>query len=612
VDDTLLSQRSDANWVIKLPPPPADFFLRDAPADFRAIHKKWIVEGEPITKEEFVYYHAERGRRDLFFLGKHILGFDRLQEDLHAPLAWACQAPNGTALACSDGERIAGRERLFEQPRGTLKTTIITVCYTIFRILQNQDERILIYSSNLTMAQKPFSQIRQRLEGKGPNGKLFLACYGNILPARAEREKWSDSALTVKRPTPYSDATLEASGIGATINGSHFSVEMVDDIVGKQETREQMQKICDIYDGLTPLYDALETGERRFVCTPWAFFDPSVHVERNRPAALLSRRCLFETPAGEPITDARDFSYETLIYRWRETMNETIKEARQLKRTNSYFYSCQYECNPRDEKRIGFFAKWFRTFVRRADMLIEHDENGKEGKSIPLARCNVFVLIDPNTGRVPGTRVDPNKPVQASTDYVGIVVVAVSPENKWYVVEAYRERYNPQEFVNKVFALVAYWSPRSVAIEQRSAQRWIRTVFQGEWRRGRPIFNLRDWDGAPVAKEERIRGLIPKVAEGFLLFRTQAPDYVQDGIDALKGELLDFPNAQYDDSSDALSAGLQICVPPGKDAPRGRVEALEDFDRDMLRLDASSARVWRSLRSKEHTTGLGNLGEFWH
>lgn len=602
---------SRTNWLLLPPAPPTRFWLEGAPADFIALQDK-LDHGEPWTKDELIYYHAERGRRDLFFLGKHILGFDRLQEDLHAPLAWACQAPNGTRLHYPDGTvKRLGQFRMAEFPRGTLKTTLWTVAYSIYIIINDPNARILIYSSSAHMAQKPFSQIRARLEGKGPNGDLFKACYGALIPGRAEREKWSDSMLTVKRPVPYSDATVEASGIGAAINGSHFTHQQVDDIVSRRETREQMEKICESLDALDPLYDSLQTGERRFVCTPWAFFGPDMYVERNWPEALVARRCLFERN-GEPLTDEREFSEDALIYRFQPDMSQVVVAARRMKRRNPYFYACQYECNPRDERRIGFRKEWIRHCIRRADLLIELDQDGREKRQVPLARCNVYVLVDPNTGRVPGERVDANKPVQASVDYVGIVVLAVAPDNIWYVVEAYRERYSPHEFVNKVFELTAYWSPRCVAIEQRSAQRWIRTVFQGEWRRGRPLFQLRDWDGAPIAKPERIRGLIPRVAEGFIYFRTQANEQVQAGVDDLISELLDFPNAENDDASDALSAGLQIAMPPGKDSPLTRVEAISDFERDMAKLDPTSQRVWRALRKQEQAAeGFSFGSDFW-
>lgn len=606
-----MNRTDNSNWLLIPPLPPNRFWLKGAPSDFAPLQDK-VDAGEPFTVDELIYYHAERGKRDLFFLAKHILGFDRLQEELHAPLAWAWQAPNGTELRYADGRKLKLENfRMAEMPRGTLKTTLGTIAYAIYLLINDPDKRILVYSSSAHMAQKPFGQIRQRLEGKGANGDLFKACYGHLIPARNDREKWSDSMLTIKRPTPYSDASIEASGIGAAINGSHFTDELVDDIVTRRETREQMSKICDTFDALTPLYDSIQTGERRFVCTPWAFFGPDRYVEENWPTALVARRALFEE-AGAPITDAREFSEARMIYRFQKDMSKAVEEAKRLKQRNSYFYSCQYECNPRDEKRIGFHRRWFRSCLRRGDDIVELDQDGKEERKIPIQRCNVFVLIDPNTSRVPGSRDDPNKPVQDSTDFVGIVVVAVSPDNIWHVLEAYRERYSPNDFINKVFDLVAYWSPRCVAIEQRVAQRWIRVVFQSEWRRGRPMFLIQDWDGAPTQKEERIRGLIPRHAEGFIYYRTRAPEAVQSGIEDLIGELLDFPNAKYDDASDALSAGLTVCRPPGRDTELTKMHALSDFDRDMASLDETSQRVWRALKKHDPYEGLSPGEDFWN
>lgn len=601
-----------ANWLLIPPPPPSRFWLKGAPADFALLQDK-LDAGDPLTPDELIYYHAERGKRDLFFLAKHILGFDRLQEDLHGPIAWLWQAPNGTVIRYPNGKRLKlGRFRMGELHRGGLKTTLCTVAYAIFQLINDPDKRLLIYSSSAHMAQKPFAQIRQRLEGKGPNGDLFKACYGHLVPARNQREKWSDSMLTLNRPTPYSDASIEATGVGAAINGSHFTDELLDDIVARRETREQMEKICESLDALTPLYDSLQTGERRFVCTPWAFYGPDVYVERNWPEALVFRRALFEQ-GGAPVTDPREFTEDRLIYRFQPDMSEAVMEAKRLKTRNPYFYACQFECNPRDDRRIGFHRQWLRHCIRRGDTVVELDGDGKEDRVTQLQRCNIFVLVDPNTSRVPGQRDDPNKPVQADTDYVGIVVVAVSPDNVWYVLEAYRERYAPHDFVDKVFSLVASWAPRTVAIEQRVAQRWIRVVFQTEWKRGRPMFLIQDWDGNPVTKPDRIRGLIPRHKEGFIFYRTRAPEGIQEGIDSLIGELMDYPNAQYDDASDALSAGLTVCRPPGADRDLiiTRVREDAEFENDMARLSSRDQRLWRALQKKEHE-GLGPGEEFWH
>jgi len=613
--------RDPANWLV-LPPAVQDHWwlqpeLTGKPQSNDLVRLQAqadaFVRGEApeFTTEETYCYHRERALRDLFFLAKHVLGFDRLQHILHAALAFAWQCPDGTML--TRGE--ASLYRWATMPRGHLKTTLLTIGYAVWLVVNDHDERILIYSANHSLAKKIFGLIRSILEGKGPQGEFFLNCFPELRSTKAARDKWSETMLTVPRSTPYSDATIEASGIGATITGSHFTSELVDDVVGRLENAAQMQKIIETLENLTPLLDSLETGKRRLACTPWGMSDPGTHAERHEPEALVARRCMFEEPdpsapqGVRPVTNPAHFSEEKLIYRWRSSMKRTVEQARKLAKRSPYFMSCQYFCYPKSEFAIGFRSQWFRYFIRRGDVLIEIDHEGREAKKIPLAACNVFITIDPIGGEKPGERraLDPNRAPSMDTDYVGISVVAIAEDNVWYVLDVRRQRYNDDQFIDVVFDLVSYYKPRATFIEGTAGQRWIFKCFLSEWRRGRPVFTLGEWSGGNAGKTERRRGLIPKVAEGFLLFRQQAPEGIQDGMDVLVAELLEQDN--HDDASDSLAALLQVGYPPGRgaeDTYRLKLNAFGEED-DVLRLDPGSQRAWGALKRKadERTFGLG-------
>ena len=615
--------RDPSNWLVLPPPLVPQFWLQ--PKLTGHVYSEELValqaisdafergEGPAFTTDELYAYARLRGLRDLFFLAKHILGFDRLQADLHAPLAYAWQCPDGTALT----RGAAGLYRWATIPRGHLKTTLLTIAYAIFLALNDRDERILIYSANHTLAKKIFGLIRALLEGKGQQGEFFLTCFPEMRSTTTAREKWSETMLTIPRDTPYSDATIEASGIGATITGSHFTTELVDDVVGKLENATQMQKIIETLENLTPLLDSLETGKRRMCCTPWGFYDPGTYAERHEPEALVTRRCVTEeldptAPQGRrPIINPFLMREDHLIYRWRPSMTRTLTELKKLAKRSPYFVSCQYLCYPKAEHAIGFRANWFRRFVRRGDVLIELDGDGREAKKVPLAACHVFITVDPIGGEKRGVHgaLDPNRAPSMDTDYVGIAVVAVAEDNVWYVLDVRRARFNDDVFVQTIFDLVAYYQPRVTAIEGTAGQRWIFKVFLSEWRRGRPVFTLGEWAGGHASKNERIRGLIPKVSEGFLLFRQEAPEAIQEGVDACIQELLDGETSQHDDAKDALSAMLQIAFPPGRGSDDQYRKTLNQWgeDDELLRLDAGSQRVWNALKKKDsgRTFGLG-------
>lgn len=481
--------RSEENWLVIPPTPPHQWWLdpahhglRDPAGDQELIALQRIYDenefgGRPFTSDEHYQYNRLRGLRDLFWLGKWVLGFDRLQGDLHADLAYAWQCPDGTSLARGP----AGLFRWAAMHRGGLKSTLLTIAFAVFLLIRDHNERILIYSANFSIAKKIFGAIRRLLEGKGDGGKFFLDCYPEMRTTKAMRDKWNENMLTIPRDIPYSDHSLECSGVGAVITGSHFTTELIDDAVGKLENSEQMNKILETLNNLDPLLDSFETGKRRMACTPWGFWDPAARAERTEPEALVCRRSMFEeldptAPQGRrPVTDPAQFTYERLIYRWKPNMDRTIARAKKIARETPYFWSAQFNCWPKAVGTVGFRAEWFRRFVRRGDFLAEIDTDGREKRKLPLAACNIFITVDPIGGDKRGTHgpLDPNRAPSMDSDYVGIAVVAISDENMRYVLEIDRRRYNDDEMQRRIFELVARYHPRSVHIEGTGGQRHI-------------------------------------------------------------------------------------------------------------------------------------------
>jgi phage terminase large subunit-like protein len=581
--------RERDNHVILPPAPPYRFWMTEP---LRPLQAK-LDAGATLTSEEFVEYHRLRGRQDLYFFAKYCLGFDWLEWDLHGPLAWAWQRENGDQ---EDGITY-GRMRMALIPRGHLKTTLCTQAFALWLLVRNPEERILIYSSNMTQAKKIFAFIKATLGGLGTHGQFFKACFGDIIPAKQEREKWTDSMLNVKRVGAYTDASLQASGVGSTITGGHFTWQLVDDVVGEQLSREQMQKVIAAFDNLTPMYSSLKDGQRRVVGTYWAFYDPYTYVHKFWPHALVARRTWLEKD-GAP---TGDYDAKHLIF-----SRCDVEEALTLKRRNPFFFSCQYELNPRDEGKIGFRRDWFRYFRRHGDTLEELDREMRVVRKVKLAALNIFVLIDPNTGRVPGQQLDSNQ--RRDHDYVGIVVLGVDPDNVWYVLRAVRKRYNPDELITHTFALADFWKPLFVAMERVAAQNLFFHIFRMAMKRLRKWFNLIDWKGGQQSKEERIKGLIPLYANGLVLHRLCDREDEQQAIHALEDELVDFPNAEYDDLSDALSAAIPLVYARGREPSDSELKPWTPND-ELDQLDESSARAWRLTEQKDEAT-LFSLGNF--
>jgi len=568
-------------------------------AELEPLHRRfehWEAEGRPRTAmfndADFTEYHRQRGLRDFFFFAKFICAFNAdasgslLEVPFHSDLAWAWSAPNGWKTKSG---QVLGRERMAIVPRGHLKTTMLTQAYCAWRLVRDPEERILIYTHNVSMAEGMLTPIRLLMQGLGPRGQLFLACFGEIVPGKGEQDKWSATALTIKRHGVYTDPSIRASGVGSTLVGGHFTLQLVDDIVGDELPRAQMDKVCAAYDNLTPMFANLNTSERRICGTRWAFFDPYSRIERASPSTMVALRSWCEKDGKA----TEDYSREHMIF---SQCNVDI--ALKLKKANPFLFSCWYCNNPRDADKLGFSESLFRQCRREGDHLIELDHEGREGRKIRLALCNIFVFVDPTSAREPGKRLDPNQHRKEGRegDFFGIIVLAVGPDNNWYVLRSIRRRWGVDTFVKETFTLVDQWAPKAVFIEQRGMQILYVHIFRTEFKRGRTPFLLLDWDGSPISKPDRISSLQSRYANG-MIFHLEGSDIVNQGIADLEGELLDFPNPEFDDLSDALSAAVKKAFPPGKTLPR-ELTATTQIERDLMKVDPGSRAVWEIRNSR--------------
>ncbi len=150
---------------------------------------------------------AELYADDLFVLCRFGLGFKDVTWGTHGPIIEILQAPS--------------KRKLIVVPRGTLKSSLACVGYPIWRLLRDPNERILIDSDVYTNSKNFIREIRGHLVSE-----KFRELYGDF-----ESDNWNEGEITVKQRTKiYKEASLTASGIGATKVGQHYSVIIGDDM----------------------------------------------------------------------------------------------------------------------------------------------------------------------------------------------------------------------------------------------------------------------------------------------------------------------------------------------------------------------------------------------
>jgi len=201
----------------------------------------------------------------LYFFGKEIIK-NPLLTDIHEDLAaWVC-SPERSRVREFQGTKIRGARMLILLPRDTLKTTFISVIYSLWQIVRNPDIRILIDSEARDLSMK----ILKTVKGLIDTSDFIKALWGN-LNGSGSGYTWNLEEIRVKGRTDFhaKEDTIETAGVDVAITGRHFPLIIMDDLHSERNTRtkEQIQKVREHIQYIMPLLEA--EGELLVIGTTW-------------------------------------------------------------------------------------------------------------------------------------------------------------------------------------------------------------------------------------------------------------------------------------------------------------------------------------------------------
>ena len=129
-------------------------------------------------------------------------------------------------------------KKLVLVPRGHLKSTIVTIGYSLLRIAEDPGVRILIANATYDMACSFLTQIKKHLK----ENDVFKKYYGELAK---NPDKWSENMITVgKKSFGKKEATVTAYGIGGKTSAGNVEVDTFKD-----------DAFLDVLNGLKP-FDA--------------------------------------------------------------------------------------------------------------------------------------------------------------------------------------------------------------------------------------------------------------------------------------------------------------------------------------------------------------------
>ena len=270
-----------------------------------------LTEAQRLAKMQI----AQRAQRDLFFLCKYILGYDDLTYTTHGDLCQYAQsihtqeAPtiketsqeNKQAHEFSDSFTPGKNFLLLLLPRGTFKSSVVTIGFSLQNILNDPDKRILIDSETFSKSKAFLAEIKGHLTGNDKFREIYFLLHGIMPDANRKDDIWTDSQVNVGgRKRLRKEASLSCAGIDVTKTGMHYDLIVMDDLHSEKNvtTKEQIDQVKDHYRLALSLIDP---GKPIIVIgTRWDYNDLYQHILDNSRDVfnILVRRA--HNPDGSP------------------------------------------------------------------------------------------------------------------------------------------------------------------------------------------------------------------------------------------------------------------------------------------------------------------------
>ena len=402
------------------------------------------------------------------------------------------------------------------------KSTIITVGLTLQDVLRDPEITVGIFSHTRPIAKAFLRQIKRECEGNA----LLKTLFPHIAPPKAKGRTWSeDDGIVVERTQNPKEATVEAWGlVDGQPTGKHFSLLVYDDIVTRESVTspEQIRKTTEAWELSLNLGAERRIPHndlpprRRMIGTRYHHFDTwQTIMDRGAAMPRIHPATKDGTPGGEPVFLTR--------------------KALAAKRSDQgpYTFGAQMLQNPTAERTQGFLPEWFKTVP----------------DNLSTASMHRYIVVDPAGER------------KAHSDYTVLWVVGLGQDGNYYVIDGIRDRLNLTARADRLFDLHRRHSPLGVGYEKYGQQADIEHITDRMAREGYffPITPL----GGAVAKNDRIRKLVPLFEQGRIFFRATIGMVDAEGRarnltdDFVRDEFTQFPVSRHDDMLDCLARILE-------------------------------------------------------
>lgn len=166
------------------------------------------------------------GKNSLYIFASRILGYKDMTLATHGPICEMLQSEGTRKMVCV--------------PRSCFKSSLVSIAYPLWRLVNDPNLRILIDSELYRNSKAFLREIKQHIEGE-----KFKAIFGDI-----RGDTWTESEIVISTRTKIlKEASISVGGIGTQKTGMHFDAVCFDDLNSENNTRnsEQAEKVIEHY-----------------------------------------------------------------------------------------------------------------------------------------------------------------------------------------------------------------------------------------------------------------------------------------------------------------------------------------------------------------------------
>jgi len=489
------------------------------------IQKAWpqILEGLTDGQKLRFNKEAERmmGMTSTYYLGKHILGYDKLDTGFHLDI-------------CNAYDTHFNVNQFLLAPRKHFKTTLFTICGNIRRSLVDPDISIPIITNSLDINGREFME-----EIKAPhiNNPKFRELYPEHAVHKAREEGTSLKFTTpARRNMSVRMPTFSAFSSERSITGCHFTGPLhFDDIVDEKNTatEDQMAKIYHNYQSTlaTAPPNAVGIPWHNCVGTRWHFYDPWARIMEKENFSknfyFLRTEAEWNEVDNQGNTVHKRLCPDIYSQEWLDYYREEMGE---------YMYSCLFLNAPVAEGQMAMNPDWLRTY------------SPFETSDRSVRKC---------------ITVDPASSVQsAKGDHTVMSAFSMDEDSNIRVLAVRRGKWNLDEIIQNICDMHKLHNIIEIGVEAVNFQEWLCFKLEQHMRETGLYFRVTPIRRSSHQRKKGTGGrqerVIPYLRDGKIWVRKDEPE-----IDIIKREMREYPYGRFDDFLDTLTDAIELIRPPG-------------------------------------------------